>query len=311
MLRALVEDLLMLHGVELYVPLDWRLSGKDLLPLSDSLHIVEVNDGERIEEILSGLIGQCEAVWPVAPESDNILSGICKLVEDHDKLLLSSSAHATEIAENKFNTYTCLTRFNIAAVATELFTEQSGYSQGDWVLKPIDGVGCEGSYLIQNNLDYQQVLYLLENLSGYIIQPYIRGKSLSLSCLFKQGRGWLLCCNQQQITVVNREFSLTECQVNMHPDQHERYQKLIDNIARAIPGLWGYAGIDFIEAEQGLQVLEINPRLTTSYAGISDALGLNVAENVLQLIHNTAPELKKTRCRSVTVKIPGKLAYAS
>ena len=310
MLRALVEDLLSLQDIELYVPLDWRLFGNDLLPVSNDLHIVEVIEGERIEEILSVLIAQCEAVWPVAPESDHILSGICKFVEGHGKLLLSSSFQATELTSNKFDTYTCLTRFNIATVATELFSEQTAFSEGEWVLKPIDGVGCEGGFLIKNNQDYQQVRCAVESLSDYVIQPYIRGKNLSLSCLFKHGRGWLLCCNQQQISVVEREFLLTECQVNIHPEQHEKYRKLIDDIAAAIPGLWGYAGIDLIEAEQGLLVLEINPRLTTSYAGIRDALGMNVAENVLQLIH-TDPELKKTRCRQVNVKISGKQAYAS
>lgn len=307
MLKALVKDLLQLNDVELYVPLDWRLCGKDLLPSSDKLHIIEVAEGKKTEDILSELLAECEAVWPVAPESDNILLGICKLAEDHGKLLLSSSAYATEIAGNKFSTYNCLNRFNIPAVSTEMFSDETVYFEGEWVLKPVDGVGCEGSYLIRNKQDFQQVLPSVKDRANYVIQPYIPGNSLSLSCLFKYGRGWMLCCNQQQIATFGQEFKLTGCQVNIQQDQQIKYQKLAEEIAQAFPGLWGYAGIDLLEAEQGLLVLEINPRLTTSYAGLREALGMNVAEKVLQLLHSD-PELNKTQCRQINVTISGKQA---
>jgi predicted ATP-grasp superfamily ATP-dependent carboligase len=59
---------------------------------------------------------------------------------------------------------------------------------------------------------------------------------------------------------------------------------LITKIASALPELWGYVGIDLIENTQ-TWVLEINPRLTTSFVGIYDALGINIVEAVLQLLH--------------------------
>jgi len=40
-------------------------------------------------------------------------------------------------------------------------------------------------------------------------------------------------------------------------------------------------GIDLVRTEQGLVMLEINPRLTTSYAGLRRALGVNPAGLVL------------------------------
>ena len=56
-----------------------------------------------------------------------------------------------------------------------------------------------------------------------------------------------------------------------------------------MPGLWGYAGVDLIVSDQGPVVLEVNPRLTTSYAGLSQALNMNVAEKILALQY-TPPE---------------------
>jgi predicted ATP-grasp superfamily ATP-dependent carboligase len=45
--------------------------------------------------------------------------------------------------------------------------------------------------------------------------------------------------------------------------------------------LWGYVGVDLVLADAGPIVLEINPRLTTSYCGLRDALGINPAALVL------------------------------
>jgi predicted ATP-grasp superfamily ATP-dependent carboligase len=50
-----------------------------------------------------------------------------------------------------------------------------------------------------------------------------------------------------------------------------------------MPELWGYAGVDLMQCEQGPRVLEINPRLTTSYAGLRQSLGINPAALVLEL----------------------------
>jgi predicted ATP-grasp superfamily ATP-dependent carboligase len=78
-------------------------------------------------------------------------------------------------------------------------------------------------------------------------------------------------------------------------------ENLTKEIAEALPGLWGYVGIDFIENhELGPLVLEINPRLTSSYAGIRQATGINVAEQILRLRH-ADPVLQA--CRNETVQI--------
>jgi predicted ATP-grasp superfamily ATP-dependent carboligase len=59
---------------------------------------------------------------------------------------------------------------------------------------------------------------------------------------------------------------------------------LADRIAAAIPGLWGYVGVDLVLTRDGPVVLEINPRLTTSYCGMGQALGINTAGLVLSLL---------------------------
>jgi predicted ATP-grasp superfamily ATP-dependent carboligase len=63
----------------------------------------------------------------------------------------------------------------------------------------------------------------------------------------------------------------------------DSHRRLARAVARALPGLWGYAGVDFVRGADGPVVVEINPRLTTSYCGLRRALGSNVAAWVLAL----------------------------
>jgi predicted ATP-grasp superfamily ATP-dependent carboligase len=135
----------------------------------------------------------------------------------------------------------------------------------------------------------------------YVIQPHIEGKKTSLSCLFKQGSGWLLCANLQQFDIINQQYHLSKIIVNHDPDSSV-YQDLVDNIAHAFPELWGYAGIDLIETPEQRLVLEINPRLTTSFVGINSALGINVAENILQLLEGE-PTLKAVCNQPVAINV--------
>jgi predicted ATP-grasp superfamily ATP-dependent carboligase len=63
----------------------------------------------------------------------------------------------------------------------------------------------------------------------------------------------------------------------------QAHREIASGVAAAIPGLWGCVGIDFIEAPSGITVLEVNPRLTTSFAALHRATGLNPARLTLAL----------------------------
>jgi predicted ATP-grasp superfamily ATP-dependent carboligase len=84
--------------------------------------------------------------------------------------------------------------------------------------------------------------------------------------------------------VVDGRLALTGLQVNAWPDTEGRLTGLAARIADAVPSLWGYVGVDLVLTADGPVVLEINPRLTTSYAGIRRALQVNVAAMVLGLL---------------------------
>ena len=175
------------------------------------------------------------------------------------------------------------------------------------MLKPVDGVGCMNSFLIKNQQEFEALTASIDK-EKYIIQPHIQGDKTSLSCLFKQGRGWLLCANRQHFRLINKRYHLTGITVNF-TSELSGYMPLVNTLANAMPRLWGYVGIDLIETETEILVLEINPRLTTSFAGIHDALGINCANAVLDLLTGE-PRFQATHNRPVRVNVLGKDSHA-
>ncbi|MFA6164561.1 MAG: ATP-grasp domain-containing protein [Methylobacter sp.] len=320
MLNALLDNLRSHVGIEITVMLDWRLHaiardgvyaenlpGAVAAPVNmKSINTVIINAEHDISEEFARLILQSDAVWPVAPEFDGILQALCQSVESLGKILLTSPASAVAIAGNKFKTFELLSQHQIATVPTRML--EGDYSPGEWMVKPVDGVGCADSYVIGNRQDFEQISMRKGNdcmnagaIAEYVIQPHLQGKKTSLSCLFKQGSGWLVCANLQRFEFINQQYHLTEIVVNHHADSGA-YQQLVDQIAHAFPELWGYVGIDLIETAEQMLVLEINPRLTTSFVGIHAALGINPAEAVLQLV-NGKPVLDPSKNLSITIKV--------
>lgn len=298
MLNALVQELSILPFIQLTVLQDWRC--KPLI-LPKNAKSVWISKDQSIASFLPKLIDENDAIWLIAPETEAILQKISQLVEDQTKILLNSSSQAVAICSDKLRTIQQLKHNAVSIVETvDLDTFSDDFAK-PWVVKTKQGVGCLDSYYLATNKELTQLTVKLKPHSNYIIQPYIGGESLSLSCLFKDGKAWLLCCNKQHVSLRLGQFKLLSCDVNINHNQAMRYQQVIKQVAKAIPGLWGYVGIDMIKTEANdVLVLEINPRLTTSYVGISSALGLNVAKLIIEMIERT-PKIIVTKNKQITV----------
>ena len=320
MLQALLDSLRFQANHEdlsVMVMLDYRFKG---LINTDGFKAIIIKAEQNSYEEFVRLAQECDAVWPIAPESDGVLQQVCQAVEQLGKRLLSSSSDGVTLTGNKFKTYERLKEHRIATVPTRLFTNADWNGSADvlnmaqelaelcslnsidkidhWVVKPVDGVGCTDNYILTDQQDFVQ---MLSRQVHYIIQPHLQGKKTSLSCLFKEGIGWLLCVNLQKFNIINQQYQLSEIIVNCNVDL-SRYHDLVKSIAQAFSELWGYVGIDLIETTEQLFVLEINPRLTTSFVGINEALGINVAENVLQLL-NGPPIIKPLYNQAIRIQV--------
>jgi predicted ATP-grasp superfamily ATP-dependent carboligase len=59
---------------------------------------------------------------------------------------------------------------------------------------------------------------------------------------------------------------------------------LAQKVARALPGLRGFVGVDLVwHPSQGPVAIEVNPRVTSAYVGLSAHLQRSLAAEVLAL----------------------------
>jgi predicted ATP-grasp superfamily ATP-dependent carboligase len=198
------------------------------------------------------------------------------------RMLLGCLPDAIRLATSKRATFLSLRDARVPVVPTFALADELPPLPGPWVVKPDDGAGCEETHVVA---DWAIARERLQSDPGRLVaQPWIDGTALSLSLLCAEGRATLLSCNLQHPRIVDGAVTIEDITVNAVPDAGGRLAGLADAIAAALPGLRGYVGVDLIGSASGPVVLEINPRLTTSYCGLRGALGINVAGMVLDLL---------------------------
>ena len=282
MLHALLRDLADIPGMEIIATRDPRLPTLDF-PIS----VYTPHSAAETEQVLGHCMDIAEAVWPIAPESGGALERIHRSVLKHGRRLLGSHPDAVCLTASKRATSCHLTQAGIMAVPTYSADAALQDTGGSWVVKPDDGAGCSETRLFRNLSAARQ--WLLGNPGNYVLQPFVPGSALSLCVLCREGTANLLSCNRQRVALRDGQFYFLGSVVNDLTDGDGAFAELARRVAAAIPGLWGYVGIDLVQSGSQRIVMEINPRLTTSYAGLHQALGCNTAALVLGLLDEAKP----------------------
>jgi predicted ATP-grasp superfamily ATP-dependent carboligase len=193
-----------------------------------------------------------------------------------------------QTASSKLRTADLLSKNKIPCIKTSSLEDKSTpASQNGWVIKPDDGVGAEDCYFCADR-DEVEKLKTSINTENFVIQEYVPGIPASISMICYQEKAQLLACNKQEFSFDNGKGKLNGLVVNGLTEQWSVFDTIAQDIARADKELWGYIGVDLIVTETGPVVVEINPRLTTSYVGLRVSLALNPAELILSIWQNGA-----------------------
>lgn len=231
-------------------------------------------------------MAEADAVLPIAPESANALLKLTQVVLEQGKLLLGCGTEGVKLAGSKLATCRVLQTAGIAVVPTWPAEDFPINEFEHCVVKPDDGVGGEGNRIFRDGQEFQAWREMTKA-GGFVAQPYVQGTPASISMLCRDGQAWLLSCNLQNISVQSGQFIYQGSLVNGAADHWEAFEHLAKDVARAIPALSGYIGIDVLMHAESITVLEINPRLTTSYAGLHRAMGCNPAGLLFDLLYNS------------------------
>jgi predicted ATP-grasp superfamily ATP-dependent carboligase len=172
-----------------------------------------------------------------------------------------------------------------------------------WAIKPRDGVGCEGLLRVTVGQLQQAGGFAgcvasatgveLEQVEGsrWIVQPWLPGETLSRSAIVDySGRlHWLPVTRQR----FSESGSIAYAGGSVEPDlaaQIPNLKRLLTRSVKALgAGPCGWVGIDFLydphNPRQPITVIEVNPRLTTSFVGLSNAGAPWLAGSIVAAVH--------------------------
>jgi predicted ATP-grasp superfamily ATP-dependent carboligase len=262
---ALARDLGDVPGVSLITTHDARFS-----PPS-GVASVSVTAGRDPWRLWAYCAEKCQVAWIVAPETDGLLRRLTELCLEADATVVGPDVQSIRTGSSKKLTSDTLMAAGVPTVPTWAAVGLPSGMSGRFVVKPDDGAGCVDTRLVEGLPDPQTLK------PGEVVQPFIEGEAASLTVLRSRGQTTLLTANRQHVTIADGVFRFGGLTVGALTDGDGALAALADGVARAIPGLDGIFGIDLVITAQGPVVLEVNPRVTTSYAGLRQAIGVNPA----------------------------------
>lgn len=272
---ALVADLLRLPHCELSVA-----SAADC-PAPPGVATLMPWPGERAEDFVARGAAAHDRVWLVAPETGGVLAALQRRVGDARTLGCSGAAIA--LAASKGAT---ARRLAAHGLCTPLAFVDDARTRR-WVVKPDDGAGSVATRRFDSH-DAARAELARRSAAGeaVVLEPWVDGEALSLSLLCSRGGAELLSVNRQAIAVDADGmvgFEGVALDVIARPDpRRAALAQLARRVHDAVPGLRGFVGIDLVwHAAVGPVVVEINPRVTSAYVGLSAVLGRNLAADVL------------------------------
>lgn len=286
MLQQLVADLADLPGVTVDTAID-----EDEVDVPTA-RIHRVRSALEAHAAWQRLTAAADLFWPIAPESADTLETIVAAARRIGCRVLASDLSTIEVAARKSATAQLLEEHGIPCVPTQPADAPIPASTHGWVIKPDDGVGCENTWHFATR-DAVRRWRDRHSFPGYIIQPFVPGTPMSLSILAQDGEAWVLSCNVQDVRCDEGSFAYCGGWTGGAEHRREALEPMAVEIARALPGLWGYIGVDLIDGPDGPVVLEINPRLTTSYTGLRASIGRNPAELVLAMLETPLAQLRQ------------------
>jgi predicted ATP-grasp superfamily ATP-dependent carboligase len=282
---ALVKDLLELEGVQVsfatsrFETVDPSLTHSRALP------------GESITGFVARMAREHDRAWVIAPECDGLLLRL------HDAVgsarWLGCSKEAIRITSSKSATAACLINRGIP-VTPSLEPGEAHEPGRRWVVKPDDGAGGLDTFIFDDISDACDE-YDIRAAAGRnpVLQEWVEGEPMSLSLVCGKDGAELVSINRQLIGIPDRvaagrkervvEFSgVAIDQIDRHGEQGVALEALAQRVVSALPGLRGFVGIDLVwHPLRGPVVIEVNPRLTAAYAGLSARLGRNLSADLL------------------------------
>jgi predicted ATP-grasp superfamily ATP-dependent carboligase len=243
---------------------------------------------ERLASIPQRIVADGTLI--IAPETDSILESLARQVQAARGRLLGPHPEAIRLTADKWELFHHLRAHGIPTPETSLLCDIPIGDPQVW--KPRDGAGSLDTFRVENLTQAQTIRGRLNEATAtkMLAQPYLTGLAASISFLIGEQIVPLIPCSQE-IELTQGSFHYRGASLPLEASLAARAIELGTQAVRCIPGLRGYVGVDLILGESDW-VIELNPRLTTSYLLLRQACRQNLAEAILKLLRGETVSLE-------------------
>jgi predicted ATP-grasp superfamily ATP-dependent carboligase len=288
MSSALCEDFAAL-GVDVLALGDCRLCS----PVVKGAVCIESADDER--QALATLAARADWTIIIAPESNNALVQRCDWVLQTGGRLLSPGLATVRLSSDKQVTAEHLIQRGIRVppgmpLNFEPPLDQLNPAWFPAVIKPLDGCGSQGL----RRIDRSAQLACFGPTNNVRLERFVPGLPASVAVLCgPSGLVPLRAC--EQVLSSDGRFTYLGGRTPLAEPLDQRARRLAMRAVSTLPDAFGYIGVDLVLGDdatgQDDHVIEINPRLTTSYVGLRAICRDNLAAAMLSVAEGREPAL--------------------
>jgi len=241
---------------------------------------------------------QLDAALVIAPEFDGILQNRCHWLRSLGLRLLNADETALELASDKLKTDQICREHQIPTIPT-CTVSQCDQRQPPWlplVVKLRDGAGSLEMEILTSEEQWRTFCRRTDR-DRFLVQPYLAGRSLSVSGLLEEGVVRHLFPIGEQLFSRSDPVSYVGGKIPARDVPEQAIHQLVTQTARALPGLSGWTGFDILLPETSPQsplLIEVNPRLTTSSLGYRAVCQENLGNWILNPRREPSPTFQGT-----------------
>ena len=318
MLRTSVSDFKAAgHNVTTF--LDSRL--KAFNPPIEADVIIPISSHKELDEALRKISQTVDAFYTIAPESERILQRLVETMGTSGAASLNCKTNAIRRASNRMTSYQALKKMGLCVPETLIVDARENVKQikrkiseleYPMVFKPMYGVSCSGLSVVR---DESQIVAAVNKITKesldkfFVAQRLIKGVATSVSLISTDNQALPITLNKQKITLAppNSDSSYNGGTVPLHHSSEKQALRAAQLTVKSLRGLRGYIGVDVILTNEEPVVIEVNPRLTTSYIGFREVVNFNPAQAIIDavLVHRL-PE--NVRCSGYASHLKVKIA---
>jgi predicted ATP-grasp superfamily ATP-dependent carboligase len=255
--------------------------------------VFDVISRKSHREEFERLAAEADATILIAPELDDILLKAAQLATASGARLMSPSVDFIRIAADKQRTCEILAAAGVPVPSgRRLEPDEPLPSDFEYpaVVKPVIGAGSQDTFMVSGPYDGTPAYAWPRRL-----EIYVPGLAVSVAMLCGPGGRISLEPCKQRISEDGRLRYLGG-EMPLAAGLAERARSLGERALAAMPMAIGYVGVDLVLGREpdGSQdaVIEINPRMTTSYVGLRTAAIGNLAEAMWRVAQSDAPPVE-------------------